>query len=67
MRLTTKIKHLLFKYEVKMDMPDEGLFVITLTDNGTGELNTFEADTWSSTVDQAYKFLKQEITVDHGQ
>lgn len=55
MRLTTKIKHLLFKYKIEMDMIDEGVFQMQLIDKQTGEKNVVESDTWSGTINEGYR------------
>ena len=66
MRNSTKLKTLLMKYTVSLDMEDD-LFRLMLTDKGTAEGHLIEGSSYSQVLARAYSFLlkkmKSEIPV----
>lgn len=61
MRNTTKLKLLLQKYTVSLDMDDDGRFLLTLTDKFNNDMHQFEAESYSRVLAKAYSFLLREL------
>lgn len=61
MRNTTKLKHVLKKFSVCIDMDPEERFTLNLVDKTDPEkMHTIEADSYSKVVSKAFGFLKKE-------
>jgi len=62
MRNTTKLKHVLSKYSLGVDMDDEGMFKLTLVDKFlNNEIHTVEGKSWSIVVTKAYSILLKDL------
>lgn len=62
MRNTTKLKAILLKYSVCLDMSDDGLFTLNLVDKmRPDKMQTIEGKSYSYVVTKAYSFLQQEL------
>jgi hypothetical protein len=59
MRNTTKLKAILLKYSVTIDMPEEGLFVFTLTDKQNFNMHTIEGKSYSECMNKSLSHLKK--------
>ncbi|MBL0308913.1 MAG: hypothetical protein IPP77_04320 [Bacteroidetes bacterium] len=64
MRNTTKLKTLLIKYTVSLDMDDDGGWVLLLTDKGNNEMKQFEGESYSRVLSLAYSFLLRDLKKD---
>lgn len=61
MRNTTKLKHILIKYTVSLDMPTPDAFVLTLYDKNTGDGTEFEGKSYSIVMGKAYSYMLKEL------
>ncbi len=62
MRNTTKLKHVLKKYNLCIEMDDDERFTINLMDKAHPvELLTIQADTYAKAVTKAYGLMKKAI------
>lgn len=61
MRNSTKLKTLLIKYTVSLDMDDDGRWVLLLTDKSNNNMKEFEGESYGKVLTAAYSFLKQEL------
>lgn len=61
MRNTTKLKTILIRYTVTLDLNEEEQFVMTLTDKNFGESHQITAANYSSAMSKAYSFLLKEL------
>jgi hypothetical protein len=61
MRNTTKLKAVLMKYSIFMQMDDAGLLSLTLVDKITLKEESFEATNYSSLISRAYSHLLREL------
>ncbi len=61
MRNTTKLKVLLLKYTVSLDLDDDGCFVLLLTDKSNNDMKQFEGKSYSQVLAFAYSFLLREL------
>jgi len=60
MRNTTKLKHVLKKYSLCIEMDDDEQFTFNLMDKADPvEIVTVQADSYSKTVSKAYGHLKK--------
>ena len=66
MRNTSKLKLLLQKYTVSLDMDEDGLWVLTLADKYNNEMQQFEAESYSRVLAKAYSYLLKEIKNQQG-
>ena len=57
MRNSTKLKILLQKYTVFLDLDSEEQFKLVLTDKGTNEMEQFEGKSYSMVLAKAYSYL----------
>ena len=57
MRNTTKLKILLQKYTVSMDMNDDETFLLILTDKNNNNMQEFEGKSYSTVLAKAYSYL----------
>ncbi len=61
MRNTTKLKAVLLKYSVCLDMTDDGLFTLNLVDKmNPSKMETIEGKSYSIVVSKAYSILLKE-------
>ena len=61
MRNTTKLKLLLQKYTVSLDMDDDEGWVLLLTDKLDNDMHQFEGESYSRVIAKAYSFLLREL------
>lgn len=61
MRNTTKLKLLLQKYTVSLDMGEDGGFILILTDKSNNDMQQFEGESYSKVIAKAYSFLLREL------
>lgn len=57
MRNTTKLKILLQKYRVTLDMDEDEQFMLMLTDKDTGKIHEVEGKSYSIVIAKAYSHL----------
>jgi hypothetical protein len=57
MRNTTKLKILLQKYRVSLDMDVDEQFKLLLTDKDTGKIHELEGKSYSIVISKAYSYL----------
>jgi hypothetical protein len=61
MRNATKLKTLLMKFTVSLDLGDDDLFKLMLTDKQTNNAQLFEGKSYSVVLAKAYSYLLQEL------
>ncbi|MCX6208591.1 MAG: hypothetical protein NTZ59_03560 [Bacteroidetes bacterium] len=61
MRLCHKIPLLLQVYCFDVDMPEDGLYQLTLVSKRDGTLHTFNDKTWGKVIHQAFMFMNRTI------
>lgn len=61
MRNSTKLKTLLMKYTVSLDMGDDEIFRLILTDKQTNEGQIFEGKSYSYVLGKAYSYLLKQL------
>jgi len=61
MRATTKLKHLLIRYSVQLDLNEEELMVLILVDKTDGSRQVFKGTTYSILVGKAYSWMLREL------
>ncbi|MBP7389324.1 MAG: hypothetical protein KA841_02905 [Chitinophagales bacterium] len=61
MRNSTKLKILLQKYTVFLDLDSEEQFKLVLTDKGTNEMEQFEGKSYSMVLAKAYSYLLKAL------
>lgn len=61
MRNTTKLKAILLKYIIRMEMNDDGIFTLELTDKLTGKNDEIRAKNYSEAIRKSYSHLLQEL------
>ena len=61
MRNATKLKMLLMKFTISLDMGDDELFKLMLTDKQTNKAQLFEGKSYSIVLGKAYSYLLQEL------
>jgi hypothetical protein len=61
MRNTTKLKAVLMKYSIFIQMDDDGLMTMTLVDKISLKEGSFEASNYSSLISKAYSHLLREL------
>jgi len=61
MRNATKLKTLLMKFTVSLDLGDDDLFKLMLTDKQTNRAQLFEGKSYSVVLAKAYSYLLQEL------
>lgn len=57
MRNTTKLKVLLQKYTVTLDLNDDESFLLLLTDKSNNDMQEFVGESYSAVVAKAYSYL----------
>jgi len=60
-RNTTKLKILLQKYTVSLDMNEDESFVLLLTDKTNNNMQQFEGESYSAVVAKAYSYLLRTL------
>jgi hypothetical protein len=61
MRNTTKLKHLLSKYDIMITMPEEDFFRIAIIDKQTHVEQIIEGKNYSEVLRKAYSAMLKEI------
>jgi len=61
MRATTKLKLLLIRYSVQLDLDEEEQMILTLSDKVYGEHEQFKGKTYSVLVGKAYAFMMRTL------
>ena len=61
MRNTTKLKQILFKYDLALSMEEENLLKLTLVDKITGTLASFEHPSYSQLLSKSYSHFLKEL------
>ncbi len=61
MRNTTKLKHILMKYDVDLSMDDDGHMRMTLVDKQDGSMTTFEHSSYSTLITKSYSYLLKQV------
>lgn len=61
MRNSTKLKILLQKYTVFLDLDSEEQFKLVITDKGTNEMEQFEGKSYSMVLAKAYSYLLKAL------
>jgi hypothetical protein len=61
MRNSTKLKTLLLKYTILLDITEDGMFKLTLSDKQTGKAQQFEGESYGKVLDKAYSYLLKEL------
>ncbi len=64
MRNTTKLKQILLKYDLALSMEEDSLMKLTLVDKTTGRMKSFEHESYSQLISQAYGYLLKELKSD---
>lgn len=64
MRNSTKLKNILLKYSMALDMDDDGLFKLTLVDKVNDSTATFEGPSYSVVLRLAHSFMMKELKKD---
>ncbi|HLG34017.1 MAG TPA: hypothetical protein VI757_03995 [Bacteroidia bacterium] len=61
MRNSTKLKTLLLKYTISLDMGDDEIFKLLLTDKQTNEAQMFEGKSYSMVLGKAFSYLLKQL------
>lgn len=61
MRATTKLKLLLLRYSVQLDLDEEEQMLLTLTDKVFGSREQFKGKTYSVLIGKAYAWMLREL------
>lgn len=61
MRNSTKLKTLLLKYTITLDLTNDGLFKLVLTDKQTHKTELFEGESYGKVLAMAYSYLLKEV------
>ncbi|MFY7965617.1 MAG: hypothetical protein ACOVO1_12025 [Chitinophagaceae bacterium] len=61
MRLCNKIPLLLQLYTFDVNMPEEGLYELTIISKNDGSFQSFQDKTWGKVVHQAFMFMNKKI------
>ncbi len=61
MRNSTKLKTLLLKYTILLDITNDGLFKLLLTDKQTHKTELFEGESYGKVLTKAYSYLLKEL------
>jgi hypothetical protein len=61
MRNTSKLKHILLKYDVDLSMDDDGYLKMTIIDKVSGESEMFANNSYSFLINKAYSYLLKKI------
>jgi hypothetical protein len=61
MRNSTKLKILLQKYTVSLDLDSDDLFILLLTEKGNNNMQQFEGKSYSAVLAKAYSYLLKSL------
>lgn len=61
MRNSTKLKTLLLKYTILLDITDDGMFKLILTDKQSDKTELFEGESYGKVLAKAYSHLLKEL------
>ena len=61
MRNSTRLKTLLIKYTLSLDMDDDEMFKLVLTGKQHNEVQMFEGKSYSIVLAKAYSYLLQQL------
>ena len=61
MRNSTKLKTLLLKYTIQLDMTEDDIFQLTLTNKQSGKAQLFEGESYGKALGMAYSYLLKEL------
>lgn len=61
MRNSTKLKTLLIKYTVSLDMDDDGRWVLLLTDKSNNDMKEFEGKSYGRVLALAYSWMLKTL------
>jgi hypothetical protein len=61
MRNSTKLKTLLLKYTILLDITNDGMFKLLLTDKQTQKTELFEGESYGKVLSKAYSYLLKEL------
>jgi hypothetical protein len=61
MRNTTKLKNVLVRYTVSLDLADDGSFMLMLFDKVTHQSSEFEGKSYSIVITKAYSHLLRKL------
>lgn len=61
MRLCHKIPLLLQVYTFDVDMPEDGLYELTLVSKKDGSFNTFQDKNWGKVMHKAFMFMNKNL------
>jgi hypothetical protein len=61
MRNSSKLKTLLIKYTISLDMGDDEIFKLMLTDKHNNNAQLFEGKSYSIVLAKAYSYLLQQL------
>jgi len=61
MRICNKIPLLLKIYSFDVNMPEDGLYELTIIDKKDGQMQTFEGNTWGRVIHQAFMFMNKML------
>lgn len=61
MRNSTKLKTLLLKYTILLDLTNDGLFKLVLTDKQTQKTEFFEGESYGKVLAMAYSYLLRDL------
>jgi hypothetical protein len=66
MRIANKIPLLLQLYSFDVNMPEAGLYELTLISKKDGQLHIFEGSTWGKVIHQAFVFMNKMLRENKG-
>ena len=61
MRITTKFKKMLFKYNITLSITEHEIIVLTLIDKENGEDQQFRGNTFSEIANSAYRLFELSL------
>ena len=61
MRNSTKLKTLLLKYTILLDITEDGIFKLLITDKQTRRSELFEGESYGKALAKAYSYLLKEL------
>jgi len=64
MRNSTKLKNILQLYVITLDMDNEEIIHLTLTNKRTGTTETFTHETYARVLEQAFAYMKKGLKSD---
>lgn len=61
MRICHKIPLLLQLYSFDVNMPEDGLYELTIIAKNNGAFTSFQANTWGKVIHQAFVFMNKSM------